>query len=362
MKKAVIVLESGKIFSGYAFGAAAEKSFGEVVFNTSLSGYQEIITDPSYEGQIVTMTYPLIGNYGTNHKDAESGRPYVRGLIIKELCDFPSNFRSEMSLDEYLRKNSVMGITDVDTRAITRHVRIKGAMRAVISTKTDETERLLEEVKEYPSLVGRDMVEKVSPKEQELYCSEGEHEIAVLDCGTKKSILDNLARKGCRVRRFPADTGYEEILASDPDGIMLSNGPGDPEGLPYAVETIKALIGKKPIFGICLGSQLLALAIGGKTYKLKFGHHGGNHPVKDLRTGKVSITAQNHGFCVDPESMKGKGVKITHLNLNDNTLEGMESEKDNFFCVQFHPEAGPGPNDAVHIFDTFMNRVKEGKG
>lgn len=356
--KARIVLEDGRVFNGYSFGAAGEK-YGEIVFNTSISGYQEIITDPSYKKQIVTMTYPLIGNYGTNKEDVESDGPKVEGFIIKELCEIPSNFRSEMSLDEYFKKHNVIGITDVDTRALTKHIRTEGAMRGVITTKGDDLSSLVKKVKESPSLVGADSVEEVTCKKPLDWNTGGKFKVAVLDCGVKYSILRHLEKRDCKVRRFPADTTSEAVLAYKPDGVLLSNGPGDPEGAPYVFKTVEKLLGKVPIFGICLGHQMLGLALGGKTYKLKFGHHGGNHPVKDMRTEKVAITAQNHCFCVDYDSVKSKGVEITHMNLNDDTVEGMESEKLKFFSVQFHPEAGPGPNDATYLFDKFIANIKK---
>jgi len=357
--KAFVVFEDGKIFEGRTFGAVKETTLGEIVFNTSISGYQEIITDPSYKGQIVTMTYPLIGNYGTNEEDVESSKPQVEGFIVKELCRYPSNFRSTKTLDEYLKDNGIMAIEGVDTRAITRHVRIQGAMKGAITTQADRLDEIVKKVQASPGLVGADMVKKVAPEKELSWSEKGGIKIAVLDCGVKYSILGRLEKRGCAVVRYPANADADTILAAKPDGILLSNGPGDPEGAPYVFKTVEKLLGKKPIFGICLGHQMLGLALGGKTYKLKFGHHGGNHPVKDMRTGKVSITAQNHCFCVDYDSVKSKGVEVTHMNLNDDTVEGMESEKLKFFSVQFHPEAGPGPNDATYLFDRFLENVKK---
>jgi len=361
MDKAAVIFEDGTVFFGQAFGKIKDATFGEIVFNTSISGYQEIITDPSYKGQIVTMTYPLIGNYGVNSEDVESDSPKVEGLIIKELCEFPSNFRSEQSLNEYFKKHNVMGITDVDTRAITRHVRIQGAMKGVITTEVDKIDEYVQKVKDFKGLVGVDLVKEVTCKEPSVWSSKGEYKVAVIDCGIKYNILRHLEKRGCMVKRFPANSSYKEILDYNPDGIFLSNGPGDPECASYVAETVAELIGKVPIFGICLGNQMLGLAIGGKTYKLKFGHRGGNQPVKDLKTGRVSITSQNHGFCVDYESIKDKGVEITHINLNDNTVEGFESEKMKFFSVQFHPEAAPGPHDATYLFDKFIENIKREK-
>ncbi|MFH1665149.1 MAG: glutamine-hydrolyzing carbamoyl-phosphate synthase small subunit [Candidatus Omnitrophota bacterium] len=360
--KAVIVFEDGAVFEGRAFGYITKETFGEIVFNTSMSGYQEIITDPSYKGQIVTMTYPLIGNYGVNDEDVESSRLQVEGFIVKELCGIPSNYRSKMSLDEYFKMHRVMGVMDVDTRAITRRVRTLGAMKGVISTETGDIPGLVRRVKEFPGLIGRDLVTEVTCRDTLKWSEKGLIKIAVLDCGVKYNILRHLEKRGCAVTCYPANTDAGTILEGKPHGIVLSNGPGDPEGVPYVYKTVRELIGKLPVFGICLGQQMLALAMGGKTYKLKFGHRGGNHPVKDLRTGKVSITSQNHGFCVDTDSLRSKDVKITHINLNDGTMEGMESVKLKFFSVQFHPEAGPGPNDANYLFDKFMENVKKEMG
>ncbi|MFH1837493.1 MAG: glutamine-hydrolyzing carbamoyl-phosphate synthase small subunit [Candidatus Omnitrophota bacterium] len=359
--KAVVVFEDGKIFKGEQFGAVKDASFGEIVFNTSISGYQEVITDPSYQGQIVTMTYPLIGNYGINEEDNESDGPKIKGLIVRELCRIPSNFRSRLSLDEYFKKHDVMGITGVDTRALTRHIRLHGAMKAAISTRIDDLDGLVERVRASQGPLGLDLVKEVTCREKIEWNKSGDIKIAVLDCGVKYNILRHLEKRGCHVLRFPADSSHEDILNEKPDGILLSNGPGDPEGAPYVAETVRSLIGKVPIFGICLGNQMLGLALGGKTYKLKFGHRGGNQPVKDLATGKVSITAQNHGFCVDLDSLKDKEVEITHINLNDKTVEGMKNDELKFFSVQFHPEAGPGPNDAAYLFDEFVDKIKKDK-
>jgi carbamoyl-phosphate synthase small subunit len=359
---AIVVFEDGAVFKGKMFGSVENKeTIGEVVFNTSISGYQEIITDPSYKGQIVTMTYPLIGNYGVNSQDVESDKPQIEGLIIKELCKVPSNHSSESSLEEYFKKHGVIGITDVDTRAITRHVRMLGAMKGIIAPAGSDIKTIIKRVNDAPGLVGRDMVREVTCPEPVDWSDRGQLKVAVLDCGVKYNILRHLEARGCRVRRFPASADAKAILAWKPDGVLLSNGPGDPEGAAYVFKTVGELLGKVTIFGICLGHQMLGLAIGGRTYKLKFGHHGGNHPVKDMRTGKVNITAQNHGFCVDFDSVKSRGVEVTHINLNDDTVEGMESAKLKFFSIQFHPEAGPGPNDACYLFDRFIDNMERDK-
>ena len=372
-QRALIVLEDGKVFEGSSFGASGER-YGEVVFNTSLAGYQEILTDPSYKGQIVTMTYPLIGNYGVNAKDVEAGRIFLEGFVVKEACRIPSNWRSTQSLGDYLKENGIMGIEGIDTRALTRHIRLEGAMKAVMSTEDLDPKSLAKKAKASRGLVGIDLVKDVTgdkafnwtepidwPDVKIRPEKPGSLKVVVLDCGVKYNILRHLVSRGCDVEVMPAKSSAEDILAQKADGIMLSNGPGDPAAVPYVVQTIKGLLGKMPMFGICLGQQMLGQALGGKTFKLKFGHHGGNHPVKDLKTGKTAITVQNHGFCVDIDSLNKDDIEITHINLNDNTLEGIRHKKYPVFSVQFHPEAGPGPHDATYLFDEFIDLMKVNK-
>ncbi len=374
MEKAVIALEDGRIFEGRAFGARGE-DFGEIVFNTSMTGYQEILTDPSYEGQIVTMTYPLIGNYGVNGEDFESRRPFVRGFVVKERSRMTSNWRCTESLDGFLSRHNIIGIEGVDTRAITRHIRLAGAMKAVISTEDPDGTSLVQKARLSPGIVGVDLVREVTcdspyrwdkPIDYEWWRNDegadsivlkgkGSYRIVVVDCGIKYNILRLLKTFAEEVIVVPASSSCGEILSYDPDGVLLSNGPGDPEAVSYVVETVRELFGEKPIFGICLGHQMIGLALGGKTYKLKFGHHGGNHPVMDLKTGKVYITVQNHGFCVDMESLDGGDIEMTHINLNDRTSEGMRHKKIPVVSVQYHPEAGPGPHDSSYLFEEFTH-------
>lgn len=358
MTKCILALEDGLVFEGLACGAPGE-SYGEVVFNTSMTGYQEVLTDPSYKGQMVTMTYPLIGNYGVNKADVESRRPWVEGFIMKECSRVTSNWRAEKSLRQYLKDNRIVGIEGIDTRSLTKHLRDNGSKKAVMSTIDLDVKRLVKKAKDSPSILGIDLVKDVTCKKRYSWSKKGKYKVVVLDCGIKYNTLNMLAQRNCKVEVVPAITTAEEILKLKPDGLQLSNGPGDPEGIPYVIETVRKLIGKLPIFGICLGHQILGLALGGKTYKLKFGHHGGNHPVQDLKTTKVAITVQNHNFCVDINSLDKRNIEITHINLNDKTVEGLRHKKVPLFSVQYHPEAAPGPHDAGYLFDNFIKMIKE---
>ncbi len=373
---AILALEDGRIFRGEAFGHSGT-STGEACFNTSMTGYQEVLTDPSYRGQIVSMTYPLIGNYGINPEDSESGQAHVRGFVVGELCPMPSNFRSRQSLQEYLAEQKIIGIQDVDTRALTKHLRSTGAMRACLTTELSEDEAV-KVANSAPLMSGSDFVREVTtPKpfswEEEsrkwtipnpCIGQEGHYEdlpeakyrIVAYDFGVKFNILRQLRQNGFEVHVVSADTSSEDVLSLKPDGIFLSNGPGDPEALDYIHAEIRQLIGKKPIFGICLGHQILTHAFGGRTFKLKFGHRGGNQPVKDLRSGTVSITSQNHGFATDGDSLPSN-VEVTHINLNDHTVEGIRSTSDPVFSVQYHPEAAPGPHDASYFFEEFADLI-----
>jgi carbamoyl-phosphate synthase small subunit len=371
MTQALLALEDGTVFWGKPFGALGE-TFGEVVFNTNLTGYQEVLTDPSYKGQIVAMTYPLIGNYGINDADLESTRPQVEGYIIKEGSRRASNWRAEFGLEEWLQRHGIVGIQGVDTRALTRHIRTRGAMRGAISTATLDPEYLLAKVRASPGLIGRDLVCEVTCDKPygwragewrwpqgytpELVDPGERFRVVAYDFGMKRNILRKLVSLECDVMVVPAQTSAAEALKLNPDGIFLSNGPGDPEGVPYAIEAVRQLSDVKPIFGICLGHQILALAFGGKTYKLKFGHRGGNQPVMYLPRHKVEITAQNHGFAVDADSLSA-AIEVTHLNLNDRTVEGMRHRELPIFSVQYHPEASPGPHDSWYLFEWFRDAM-----
>ena len=376
--QAVLALEDGRMFRGEAYGAPVER-VGEVVFNTSLTGYQEIFTDPSYAGQIVVLTNPHIGNYGTTPSDAEAARPYIEGLVVREFSAVSSNWRSTEVTDEYLERSGVPVLAEIDTRALVRHLRAHGVMRGILSTAVDDTDALLAKVRAHRKMDGTDLASVVSTKQAytwdsteprngtgDAYFHAGEEQtgtplhVVAYDFGIKQNILRMLARENCRVTVVPARTPAAAVLAMEPDGVFFSNGPGDPEPLDYAQQNIRDLQGKKPLFGICLGHQLFGIALGGKTYKLKFGHHGGNHPIKNLDTGKVEITAQNHNYNVDPESLPGN-VAPTHVNLNDNTLAGLKHTSDPMFSVQYHPEASPGPHDSHYLFQQFRKMMEAWK-
>jgi len=402
--RAILVLEDGRIFQGISFGADGER-IGEVVFNTSMTGYQEVLTDPSYKAQIVTMTNPLIGNYGANNEDLESKSVQVEGFIVREASRIASNWRSGFSLQQFLRKHGIVAMEDVDTRALTRHIRTCGAMKGVISTVDLDPDSLVRKARDWEGLVGQDIVKRVTAdrryqwrelprrelelakpnfgrkaKQLSLYFEGSDVtdasdvwdmdeaglfrrplRVVAMDYGCKHNILRNLTARGCHVLVMPASTDAKQILRTRPDGLFLSNGPGDPEPVKYAIETIRELLGKLPIFGICLGHQLLALALGAKTYKLKFGHRGSNHPVMNLETGRVEITAQNHGFAVDPETLPPE-VEVTHVNLNDETNEGFRHTQIPAYSVQYHPEASPGPHDSGYLFDQFVEIMREKAG
>ncbi len=378
MNKALLVLADGTVFEGHSFGARGE-SGGEVVFNTSMWGYQEILSDPSYHGQIVTMTYPLIGNYGVNPEDFESAGPQVSGFIVKEPSSIASNWRGEQGLDEFLREHNIVGVQGIDTRALTCHIRDVGAQQGIISSCDLSVESLTSKAKALPSLVGRDLVENVSCREK-YFWKEGvwqgdsilpqpvaaqavapRFKVAAYDFGMKRNILRELVSIGCELTIYPAHTPYQELLADNPDGIFLSNGPGDPEPVSYAIENVRGLIGKKPMFGICLGHQIICLALGYEIFKLKFGHRGGNHPVKNLKTGTVEITSQNHGFAVKLPEDDNLPVELTHINLNDQTVEGVKHKELPLFSVQYHPEASPGPHDSSYLFAEFCRMMEQCK-
>ncbi len=362
--RAILALEDGTVFHGEGFGAPGEVT-GEVIFNTAMTGYQEILTDPSYRGQIVVMTYPLIGNTGVNRADVESSRPQVEGFVVRSLSPIASSWRKDENLEKWLEAHGTVAISGLDTRALTLLLRSKGALQGILSTIDTDERRLVDKARGSPRLVGRDLVKEATCPEvhpwPEAPASGAKFRVVAVDCGMKENIPRMLTQVGCQVTVAPATVSAKEIFALKPDGLFLSNGPGDPEGLPYLVSTVRECVGRIPIFGVCLGHQILGLALRGKTYKLKFGHHGANHPVIDLRTSKVQITAQNHGFAVDPDSIPGGEVEMTHLNLNDKTCEGMRHKGLAIFSVQYHPEASPGPHDAHPLFQRFVRMMETGK-
>ena len=381
--RAILALEDGRIFEGESFGATGT-CVGEICFNTSMTGYQEVLTDPSYRGQIVAMTYPLIGNYGTNALDQESREPHVRGFVIEELSEVPSSWRSESSLEDYLLRWKIPGVQGIDTRALTRHLRERGAMKACLTSETLSEKEAVQRAIDGEGVIGMDYVREVSTRQSYQWDPDDRlstmwsvasgnadevirqplppvrHRVIAYDYGIKENILRRLRQNGFGVTVVSATATADEVLALNPDGVFLSNGPGDPSALPYAHEALRGLMGKKPIFGICLGHQVLGLAVGGKTFKLKFGHRGGNQPVKDLRTGKVAITSQNHGFAVDADSLPAE-MEVTHINLNDGTVEGMRHRELPVFSVQYHPEAAPGPHDAGYFFSQFAELIDESR-
>ncbi|MBF0713449.1 glutamine-hydrolyzing carbamoyl-phosphate synthase small subunit [Gemella sp. GH3] len=352
-----LVLEDGTVYKGYGFGSDVEMT-GEVVFNTAMTGYQETLSDPSYNGQIVTFTYPLIGNYGINRYDYETINPSIKGMVVREHCSKPSNFRCEYTLDDVLKSLNIPGISGIDTRSLTRKIRKFGTIKGVITDINNDVEVVLSKLRNTD--LPNDQISQVSTTRSFLSSGRG-HRVVLLDCGAKSGILRELNYRDCDVIVMPYNTSYKEILRQNPDGIMLSNGPGDPEDVMETVETIKKLIGKVPIFGICMGHQLLALACGAKTYKLKFGHRGANQPVKNLLTGRVDITSQNHGYAVDINSLENTDLELTHIAVNDGTCEGLRHKKYPIFSVQYHPEASPGPHDSSYLFDEFISNMQKTK-
>jgi carbamoyl-phosphate synthase small subunit len=375
LEQAVLALEDGTIFEGLSFGAPVRRT-GEVVFNTAMTGYQEIFTDPSYCGQIVVLTYPQIGNYGANESDCEAGAPHIEGLVVREISPVASNWRADDKAEHFLARYGIPVIAEVDTRKLVRLLRERGAMRGMIAVGEQDRDELMRSVRSAPSMAGQNLVSRVSTENSyewtrgvepvsvsdPVQCGgPAEFHVVAYDYGIKRNILRHLVQVGSRVTVVPAGTGSDEVLALKPDGVFLSNGPGDPEPLERQASEVKKLVGKVPVFGICLGHQILGLALGGKTYKLKFGHHGANHPVLNRSTGKVEITSQNHGFCVDPDSLRDSEVEITHINLNDGTVEGLRHRSEPVFCVQYHPEAAPGPHDSHYLFQDFAAVMRENK-
>jgi len=375
LQQAVLALEDGTVFEGVSFGAPVERT-GEVVFNTAITGYQEIFTDPSYCGQIVVLTNPQIGNYGANRSDNESIKPFIEGLVVREISPVPSNWRSEERAEHFLAAYGIPVIAEIDTRKLVRLLRERGAMRGIIAVGEHDPASLLAKVRSAPSMAGQNLVSRVSTAKNYEWTrgieavsasdkvqapEEAAFHVVAYDYGIKRNILRHLVQIGSRVTVVPSEASAQDVLALKPDGVFLSNGPGDPEPLAAQSANVRQLIGKVPVFGICLGHQILGLALGGKTYKLKFGHHGANHPVLNHRTGKVEITSQNHGFCVDPDSLRASEVEITHLNLNDQTVEGLRHRSEPVFCVQYHPEAAPGPHDSHYLFHDFAAAMKEHK-
>ena len=366
MKDAILYLEDGTVFYGQSLGTTGETA-GEVVFNTAMTGYQEILTDPSYAGQIVVMTYPLIGNYGVNDEDVESDGVYVKGFVVKEFCRRYSNFRANKSLQEYLDQYKIIAIEGIDTRALTRHLRLSGAMKGLISTDDFDKNSLKSKLVQTPAMDGADWVKEVTTAKKYVWdkglplLTKKKYKVAAIDCGIKYNILRILHDLDCEVHVFPATASFDDVMAIKPDGLFLSNGPGDPAAVTYVIDLAQKCLGKLPIFGICLGNQMLGLALGGKTYKMKFGHHGANHPVRDSEASRIGITSQNHGFCVDYESLNHDDVAVIHTNLNDQTVEGLRHKKYPMFSIQYHPEAAPGPRDAQYLFGEFIRMIEENK-